>query len=248
VKFGLLLDRASQEAGIEFDAFATGHYCRIVVRPENGRFALRRASADVKDQSYFLCMLTQEQLTRVMFPLGELAKPQVRAMAREAGLANHDRRESQDFAAGGYRAVVSAPEKEGPITDAAGKIIGSHKGVWGYTIGQRRGLGVGGGDPLYVIGIDAATNTLVAGPEQGLYRRELVAREVNWAAIDPPAEPLRLDVKIRYRNPAAPATVTPRDDGSASVLFDEPQRAIARGQWAVFYDGDVLLGGGPIAD
>jgi tRNA-uridine 2-sulfurtransferase len=248
VKFGLLLDRVSQEAGIDFDAFATGHYCRIIVRPDNGRFALRRASADVKDQSYFLCMLTQEQLRKVMFPLGELAKPQVRAMAREAGLANHDRRESQDFAAGGYRAVVSAPEKEGPITDAGGRVIGTHKGVWGYTIGQRRGLGVGGGDPLYVTGIDAATNTVVAGPEAGLYRRELVAREVNWAAIDPPAEPLRLDVKIRYRNPAAPATVTARDDGSASVVFDEPQRAIARGQWAVFYDGDVLLGGGPIAD
>ena len=248
VKFGLLLDRVSQEAGIEFDAFATGHYCRVTVRPENGRHALRRASADGKDQSYFLCMLTQEQLRRVMFPLGELTKPQVRAIAREAGLSNHNRPESQDFAAGGYRAVVSAPEKEGPILDPDGRIIGTHKGIWGYTIGQRRGLGVGGAAALYVTGIDAATNTVVAGPEDRLYRRELSARDVNWAAIDPPSEPIRLDVKIRYRNPAAPALVTAHGDGSASVVFDEPQRAIARGQWAVFYDGDVLLGGGAIAD
>jgi len=247
VKFGVLLDRVSQEAGIQFDAFATGHYCRIVVR-ENGRRAIRRASADGKDQSYFLCMLTQDQLQRVMFPLGELTKPQVRTIAREAGLSNHDRPESQDFAAGGYRAVVSAPEKEGPITDAQGKVIGTHKGIWGYTIGQRRGLGVGGGDALYVTGIDAATNTVVAGPEHHLYRTELTAKEVNWAAIDPPREPTRLDVKIRYRNPAAAALVTALPDGGASVVFDEPQRAIARGQWAAFYEGDVLLGGGPIAD
>jgi len=246
VKFGLLLDRASEEAGIRFDAFATGHYCRVMVR-DDGRVALRRASADVKDQSYFLCMLTQEQLRRVMFPLGELSKPQVREIARKAGFSNHDRRESQDFVAGGYRSVVSAPEKEGPITDPDGNVIGTHKGVWGYTIGQRKGLGVGGGDPLYVTEIHAATNTVVAGPEQKLYRGDLTVHDANWSAIDPPSAPVRLDVKIRYRNPPAPATVTALPDGSVSVVFDEPQRAITRGQWAVFYQEDVLLGGGPIS-
>jgi tRNA-specific 2-thiouridylase len=177
-----------------------------------------------------------------------MKKPDVREIARKAGLSNHARAESQDFAAGGYKAVVSEADKAGPITDTAGKVIGKHKGVWGFTIGQRKGLGVGGGEPLYVTRIDAGSNTVVAGPESSLYRQELVARGVNWASRDAPAEPLRLHVKIRYRNPAVLAVVAPREDGSVHVTFDEPQRAIARGQWAVFYDGDILVGGGVIAE
>ena len=247
VKFGMLLEKLPAAAGAGFDSFATGHYCRVVRVPETGRYAIRKAADDAKDQSYFLCMLGQGQLSRVIFPLGEMTKDEVRKLAREAELENHDRPESQDFAAGGYRAVMHAPEAEGPITDADGNVIGRHTGVWGYTIGQRRGLGVGGGEPLYVTSIDAATNTVVAGPDSHLYRRTLVAREVNWSGISEPAGPLRLAVKIRYRNPAAPAVVTPLP-GGARVTFDEPQRAIARGQWAVFYDGDILVGGGVIAD
>jgi tRNA-specific 2-thiouridylase len=193
-------------------------------------------------------MLNQEQLSRVTFPLGGMKKPEVREIARAAGLSNHARAESQDFAAGGYKAIVSQADKAGPIIDTAGKVIGEHKGVWGYTIGQRRGLGIGGGEPLYVTRIDARTNTVVAGPESSLFRRELVARGVNWASRDEPAEAIRLEVKVRYRNPAVAALVTPVGEGSVRVTFDEPQRAIARGQWAVFYDGDILVGGGVIAD
>jgi tRNA-specific 2-thiouridylase len=141
---------------------------------------------------------------------------------------------------------VDAPEKEGPIKDEEGRLLGTHKGIWKYTVGQRKGLGVGGGDPLYVTRIESATNTVIAGPDSRLYARELVAHGLNWASIEEPRAPLRLDVKIRYRNPAAPAVVTPREGGSADVLFDEPQRAIALGQWAVFYDGDTLVGGGVI--
>lgn len=248
VKFGLLLSKLASTRGIDFDFFATGHYCRVVRMPDTGRYALRTAAYAAKDQSYFLCMLDQEQLSRVIFPLGELSKPEVREMARAAGLLNHDRPESQDFAAGGYRAVVRAPEKPGAITDLKGKVIGEHKGIWGYTVGQRKGLGVGGGEPLYVTRIDATSNTVVAGPESSLYRRELVARNVNWASIEEPAEPLRLKVKIRYRSPSASAVVAPIGHGSARVTFDEPQRAIALGQWAVFYDGDILAGGGVIAE
>ena len=245
IKFGMLLNKLTSSS-IDFDFFATGHYCRVVRNPGNGRYAIRRAVHAAKDQSYFLCMLTQDQLRRVLFPLGEMTKAEVRARAREAGLTNHDRPESQDFAAGGYKAVVDAPEKEGLITDAEGRLLGTHTGIWKYTVGQRKGLGVGGGDPLYVTRIDSVTNTVVAGPDSGLYSRELIANNLNWASIEEPRAPLRLDVKIRYRNAAAPAVVTPREGGSASVLFDEPQRAIALGQWAVFYDGDTLVGGGVI--
>ncbi len=248
VKFGLLLDRLAGSVGGGFDLFATGHYCRIERIPDTGRFAIRAAEDPRKDQSYFLCMLTQEQLSRLIFPLGGMKKTEVREIARKAGLANHDRPESQDFAAGGYKAVVSAPEKPGPIIDADGNVIGRHKGVWGYTIGQRKGLGVGGGEPLYVTRLDAGTNTVVAGPESSLYRRELVARGVNWAGMAEPPGPVRLSVKIRYRNPAEPAVVTPIGGGDVRVTFDEPQRAIACGQWAVLYDGEFLVGGGVIAE
>jgi tRNA-specific 2-thiouridylase len=248
VKFGMLLQKLPAAAGIDFDLFATGHYCRVVQLPGTGRYAIRKAADDAKDQTYFLCMLAQEQLRRVVFPLGELSKPAVRKIAREAGLENHDRPESQDFATGGYRAVMNVPDREGPITDGEGTVIGHHKGIWGYTIGQRKGLGVGGGGPLYVTRIEAATNTVVAGPESRLYRSELRLRDVNWASIQAPAGPVRLQVKIRYRNPAAPAVITPGPDGGARVSFDEPQRAIAAGQWAVFYDGDILVGGGAISE
>ena len=248
MKYGLLLDRLSNVEGVDFDLFATGHYCRMAEIPGTGRLAIRAAEDHRKDQSYFLCMLNQEQLSRVTFPLGGMKKPEVREIARAAGLSNHARVESQDFAAGGYKAIVGQADKAGPIIDTSGKVIGEHKGVWGYTIGQRRGLGIGGGEPLYVTRIDAGTNTVVAGPESSLFRRELVARSVNWASRDEPTEAIRLQVKVRYRNPAVPALVTPGGEGSVRVRFDEPQRAIARGQWAVFYDGDILVGGGVIAD
>ena len=251
VKFGMLLDRLDATPGLGFDIFATGHYARTAFMEDTGRRAIRTAADPAKDQSYFLCMLSQERLGRVHFPLGGMTKPQVREIARAAGLVNHNRAESQDFAFGGYRAVVSAPDTPGPITDTSGAVIGRHRGIWGYTIGQRRGLGVGGGEPLYVTRLDAATNTVVAGPESALYRRELTARGINWMSIPQPADgapPFRLHVKIRYRNPAVAAIVTPGPGGTARVLFDEPQRAIARGQWAVFYDGEIVVGGGVIAE
>jgi tRNA-uridine 2-sulfurtransferase len=248
VKFGLMLEKLAATSGVAFDFFATGHYSQVVRMPDTGRYAIRVASDPSKDQSYFLCMLTQAQLARVRFPLGGMLKPAVREIARSAGLSNADRAESQDFAAGGYKAVVDMPEKQGPITSADGTVIGHHKGIWGYTIGQRKGLGVGGGAPLYVTGINAGSNTIVAGPESALYKGELVARDVNWAAMLEPTGAVRLAVKIRYRNAAVPATVTPLPGGRARVTFDEAQRAIALGQWAVFYNDDILVGGGVIAE
>jgi tRNA-specific 2-thiouridylase len=246
VKFGLLLDKITALPDLGFDLFATGHYCRVQWSPERGRFVLRKGADATKDQSYFLCMLSQDQLARIAFPLGDHTKKEVRALGRDAGLPNQDLPESQDFATGGYRAHLGLGDREGPVVDVTGRRIGSHRGVWGFTIGQRKGIGVGGGPALYVTGIDAETNTVVAGPDEALYQREVLVREVNWVSREEPHRPIRCAAKIRYRNPEAPALLTPRGKGDISVLFDEPQRAVARGQWAVFYDGDILEGGGEI--
>jgi tRNA-specific 2-thiouridylase len=245
VKFALLVEKIAEVEGV-VDAFATGHYARTSFESGTGRWAVRKASDPAKDQSYFLCLLGQEQLARAIFPLGDLSKSEVRRRAREAGLEIHDRAESQDFAAGGYRLAVDLPDREGLIVDARGAVIGSHRGHWGYTVGQRRGLGVGGGQPLYVTRIDAARNTVVAGPEAELWRRDLVAREVNWMGAAGLAAAVRLGVKIRYRNPEAHAMVEPLDGGRVRVLFDEPQRAIAPGQMAVCYDGEHIALAGEI--
>jgi tRNA-specific 2-thiouridylase len=251
VKFGLLVEKLAEAAG-GVDAFATGHYARLSFDRLTGRWAIRKAADPAKDQSYFLCLLGQEQLGRAIFPLGDLSKSEVRRRAKEAGLEIHDRAESQDFAAGGYRSVVNLPDREGPVTDARGAVIGSHRGHWSYTIGQRRGLGVGGGEVLYVTRIDAASNTVVAGPDADLWHRELVAWEVNWmgmadlAGAAKATEPMHLSVKIRYRNPEASALVEILDGGRVHVTFDEPQRAIAPGQMAVCYDGDRIAFAGVI--
>jgi tRNA-specific 2-thiouridylase len=248
VKFGLLLEKLAAEAGVRFDSFATGHYARVAFDGQAGRFTLRAGVDGPKDQSYFLCMLSQEQLSRALFPLGGMRKSEVRALARERGLCTHDRSESQDFAAGDYRSILrpGTTTREGFFRRSGGEIVGKHRGIWAYTVGQRRGLGISAGEPLYVTAIDPATDTVFVGPAAELSRGSLLALRVNWVSIGPPAAPLRAAVKIRSQQEAAPATVIPLGDGSAEVRFDEPQRAIAAGQWAVFYDGDLLLGGGAI--
>jgi tRNA-specific 2-thiouridylase len=245
VKFGLLVERLAARAG-GVEAFATGHYARASFDAGTGRWAVSKAADAAKDQSYFLCLLGQDQIARALFPLGELAKDDVRRRAREAGLEVHDRPESQDFAAGGYRAVTGLLEREGPVKDSRGAVIGRHHGYWGYTVGQRRGLGVGGGEPLYVTRIDAATNTVVAGPESDLWRTELVAGQVHGMGLAGVRAPLKLSVKIRYRNPETPALVEPMGADRVRVVFDEPQRAVAPGQMAVCYDGERIALAGVI--
>ncbi len=250
MKFGLLLERLSGETGLEFERFATGHYARVSRDGPGGRFVLSKAADAAKDQSYFLCLLSQSQLARALFPLGGLAKAEVRRIARERGLAVHDKPDSQNFAGGDYRALLGAGSAadEGEIRDSRGEVLGRHRGIGFFTVGQRRGLGIARGEPLYVTRIDARSNTVYVGPESELYRGRLQAAKVNWVSIAPPAGPIRAGVRIRYQSREAAATVAPQEDGSAQVLFDEPQRSIAAGQWAVFYDGDRLLGGGIIED
>ncbi len=245
LKFGALLYRA-HESGIAFDRFATGHYARLEQEEGGARMLLRKGLDSSKDQSYFLCGLTQEQLRRSIFPLGCRTKAKVQKIARELGLGVEGRPESQDFAAGDWEAIVCASPRPGPILDRAGHLLGEHKGIHRYTIGQRRGLGLSAKRPLYVIALDAGRNAVIAGHKEDLYASDFVVARVNWISIPPPDGPLTLHVRIRYRHAEAAARITPLSQGAVRVVFEEPQVAITPGQAAVFYDGDLVAGGGMI--
>jgi tRNA-specific 2-thiouridylase len=248
VKFASLVDktRALGAGGV-----ATGHYARKDQAGEGGRFRLLRGQDRTKDQSYFLFGLTQEQLALALFPVGALEKTAVRQLARDRDLPVADKAESQEICFvpdGDYAAFVErqAPpaDREGPILDAAGREVGRHRGVHGFTVGQRRGLGLTSPRPLYVLEVRPETRSVVVGEEKALLGDRLVARGVNWLSEPEPVTPRRADVRIRYRHAEAPATLRPLGVGRVEVRFDEPQRAITPGQAAVFYDGEVCLGGG----
>jgi tRNA-specific 2-thiouridylase len=248
VKFGFLLERAAEQ-GIAFDRFATGHYARVARDPQSGRYQLRRGLDRKKDQSYFLYGLKQEQLGRLFFPLGELQKQQVRKGAAAAGLEVCGRPESQNFAEGGHAALFAGePAPPGPIVDSSGNPIGTHRGIVHYTVGQRRGIGIGGGEPLYVLRIDAARNRLVVAPREQLYSHRLLAERVNFPGMDPPRQPMRAQAQIRHNHRAADGLLCPLPDNKVKFVFDRPQLAITPGQSAVFYQDDLLLGGGEICE
>ncbi len=246
LKFGFLLDKARQ-AGLEFDYFATGHYARI----ENAgdRFLLKRAADHSKDQTYFLYGLTQHQLARTLLPLGGHAKQQVREIARALGLQTADREESQDFIDGGdYSILFDKKEiKAGDIVDEAGQVLGKHRGIIHYTIGQRRGLGIASQRPLYVRQIDAVRNRIIVSYQENL-SKGLVAADLNLIGGDRIEQPLTdVRVKIRLRHKAADATVYPTDGNYTKILFKAPQMSVTPGQSAVIYNGDTVLGGGIIS-
>ena len=246
VKLGAMLARA-REDGLQFDYFATGHYARVAYDGGSGRYLLKKARDLSKDQSYFLCALSQEQLGRCLFPLGDHTKEEVRDRAHALGLAVRDKPESQDFIGDGdYSAFLGASPGPGPITDSQGNVLGEHRGIPFYTIGQRRGLGIAARQPLYVTAIDPGRNTIVAGPREEVYASELVASELNWIAVESLERPARMKARIRYRHEEAEALVTPLDGGSVHVRFALPQMAVTPGQAVVFYDGDVVVGGGTI--
>lgn len=249
IRWTFLLDHALA-LGAEF--MATGHYVRIR-RDERGRSDLLRAVDKSKDQSYVLHVLTQEKLKHALFPVGDYPKPEIRAIAGKYGLPTATRKDSQDlcFLAGeDYRNFLQRNAAEilqpGPIVTREGTPLGEHDGLANYTIGQRKGLGVASPVPLYVLGKNAVTNTLVVGAQEELGSRELTARDLNWVSGDAPAEPFRAEVKIRYTAKEVWATVTPLDGGQVQVQFDAPQRDITAGQAAVFFQNDMVLGGGII--
>lgn len=248
VKFASLLDR-TRAMGIE--QVATGHYARREQDTATGRWQLLKGRDPNKDQSYFLFGLTQDQLAAALFPVGDLDKPEVRRRAAALGLSVADKPESMEicFVADGDTAGFverqdPSAARAGAIVDAEGHALGTHAGVHHFTVGQRKGLGLTTREPRYVLRVVSETATVVVGAEKELYGERLVAREVNWLSIAEPTAPIRAAVRIRHRHPEAPATIRALPGGRAEVHFDAPVRAIAPGQAAVFYDGDVCLGGG----
>ena len=251
LKFGSLLWRAR---AWDAAAVATGHYARVERDPVTGRHLLLRPKDLRKDQTDFLWPLTQAQLGAARFPIGELTKDEVRARARRLALVTADKPESQDICFvpdDDYRGFLRrrAPEvfRPGAIVDRLGTTLGAHGGIAGFTVGQKRGLGLAAGRPLYVIDLDPERNTVTVGGAAELERDRLVATAVNFIACAPPTSPLRVAAKIRHSHQPAPATVRALEGDAAEVVFDTPQRAVSPGQSVVFYDGDVVVGGGVIS-
>ena len=261
LKFDQLLVVARQ---IGAERVATGHYARVTYDGTRGRWLLRRPADKSKDQTYFLFGLTQDQLSRTLFPLGDMTKPQVRDLARKHGLASAEKPDSQEicFVPGGdYKRFIDAyladqgealPDTAGELVTTSGEVIGEHHGIHNFTVGQRKGLGVATGSPLYVIQISGGNKQVIVGGEENLYSRTLRARRVNLIAVDDLHEPMRVTVKIRHRHEPASAVIEKvkrerASDDEILVTFDEPQRAVTPGQAAVFYDGDLVVGGGWIA-
>jgi tRNA-specific 2-thiouridylase len=249
------LDKLAMSLGCE--KVATGHYARVEFDEATGRQRLLRGRDPQKDQSYFLWELTQDQLSRALFPLGELSKSDARQAARDNQLAVAEKKESQEICFvpdGDYAGFIDrylAAEQQtdrlprgGDIVTSNGDVIGSHTGIHRYTIGQRRGIGVSQSRPLYVLSIDTTKDQVIVGYDEDLLSDEFTAAGLNWIALDNPTEPVRAEVRVRYRHTAAPATLTPLEDNRVRVEFDEPQRAITPGQATVFYRGDEVVGGG----
>lgn len=241
MKFGLLPAKA-RRSGLEFDFFATGHYARIDHGPPP---LLLKGSDPRKDQSYFLYRLTRQQLAETLFPLGELAKTEVRKIASEQEFPTAAVPESQDFYCGDYAELLESAAGNGAIVDQAGKVLGQHQGTWRYTPGQRKGLGVASTAPLYVVEINAAENTVVVGRKGDAFSSSFLVKDINWLAPEPLNTARTASVKVRAASEDTGATLESADGGKIRVMPDSPQIA-APGQSAVFYDGDVVIGGGVI--
>ncbi len=254
IKFDRFLELA---AGAGADYIATGHYARIDFNERTGRWELRRGRDAAKDQTYFLWGLKQEQMARTLFPLGHLTKPEVRALAAGLGVPVAQKNDSQEICFvpnGDYAAFIDAyfedrgirrDAVEGDVVTLDGRVLAKHRGVHHFTVGQRKGIGVAAGEPLYVIATNLETQQVVVGRDEDLRRARLFAKEVNWVSIGPLRAPRRAEVKIRNKHEAAAATVYPAGGGSrVEIVFDEPQRAVTPGQAAVMYDGDLVLAGG----
>jgi tRNA-specific 2-thiouridylase len=256
LKFDQLLTVAQQ---IGADAVATGHYARVEFDESTERWLLKRPTDRSKDQTYFLFGLTQEQLSRTLFPLGGMTKPEVRELARKHGLALAEKPDSQEicFVPGGdYKKFLDAylaeqgdslPDTAGELVTTDGRVIGEHSGIHNFTVGQRKGLGVATGSPLYVLQINGENRQVIVGEQENLYSRTLLTKRTNLISIDDLREPMRVSVKIRHRHEPAAAAIEKTGPDEILVTFDQPQRAVTPGQAAVFYEGDVVVGGGWIA-
>ena len=241
IKFGVL-PYIAKEKGIEFDKFATGHYARIIEK--NGIFYLAKAVDKTKDQSYFLYKLTQEQLKNILMPLGDYTKTEVRELARSFGLKVSEKPDSQDFYEGNYNELLGVKEKNGNIVDIEGNILGTHKGIWNYTIGQRKGLGISSKEPLYVIKLDKTTNTVVVGNIDDTFKKSLIATEINY----PSGKIIQnnfYEAKIRSSQKPQKCRVEVIEN-ELKIKFEDYQKSIAQGQSIVIYDGEIAVAGGII--
>lgn len=241
------LPQSAKEKGIEFDKFATGHYARLSFNQELNRYQLQRAVDEKKDQSYFIYRLQQEQLSKILLPLGEYTKEQVRVIARKYGLDVSDKPDSQDFYTGDINDILETAPKEGNFVDKNGKILGKHQGIWNFTIGQRRGLGISADRPLYVIGLDKEKNEVVLGYAEDGLKASLTAKDLTWLSVAPFEDKKEILVKLRSSQRPIPALYIPNNNNTATIRFFEKQKAVASGQSVVFYDeNEYVLGGGII--
>ena len=252
LKFEALHEKAAE---LGCDYIASGHYARVEKRGSGSadRFILRKSAVTEKDQSYVLCMLTQEQLAKALFPLEGMSKDEVRAIAAKIGFENASKPDSQDICFipdGKYAEFIEEYEgktyPEGDFTDEEGNLMGKHKGIVRYTVGQRKGLGIATGKPVYVKKIDPKTNKVVLSDNDALFTDSLTSSDFNWVSIPQTDEPFRAKARIRYQHKEQPATLIPQEGGSVRIEFDEPQRAITPGQTVVVYDEDIVIGGGTI--
>jgi tRNA-specific 2-thiouridylase len=244
VKFGALVKKV-RDSGIEFDYFATGHYARVEYSSSRQRYLLKKAGDSSRDQSYFLSFLSQTQLGQALFPLGDYSKGEVRKIASDLGLGIDDKPDSQDFFAGGYALLVEAIPA-GPILNKQGDVLGEHRGIPFYTIGQRKGLGISAKEPLYVTDIDPRKNAIIVGGREEVYQGELIASGLNWIAIEELKKTMEVRAKIRYQHNEAEAIIRPLNGDRVHVKFREPQMAITPGQAVAFYQEDLVIGGGTI--
>jgi tRNA-specific 2-thiouridylase len=245
IKFGML-PMMAKKAGIDFDYFATGHYARVEFSDKYQRFVLKKAADLKKDQTYFIHRLSQEQLKQVMLPIGGFNKPEIKELARKVGITIEDIEESQDFYSGDYKDLLEVDDNPGNIVNSQGKILGQHKGIWNYTIGQRKGLGIAYAEPLYVIGLDKEANTVVVGVRDETYNSTFIVTDLNWVAIPQLEDPMDCTAKIRSAQKEREARIEPLANGDVKVTFFHPNDAITPGQSAVFYEEDIVLGGGII--
>ncbi|MBE6447965.1 MAG: tRNA 2-thiouridine(34) synthase MnmA [Alphaproteobacteria bacterium] len=246
IKFDAL-PLSAQAQGIEFDKFATGHYAKVSYNPITNRYCLQKAQDCQKDQSYFLYRLQQEQLQRILMPLGEYSKDDVRAIARKYGLDVSDKPDSQDFYSGDINDILQVEPQKGNFVDKNGKILGQHQGIWNFTIGQRRGLGISADRPLYVVAINKDSNEVVLGYDEDCQRQSLIASNWSWLSVANLDAKQEVYIKLRSSQSAFEAEYTALSEGRAQLNFTSPQKAIASGQSVVLYDANgYVLGGGII--
>lgn len=245
IKFGMLPEMAKLN-GLDFDYFATGHYARVGWNETRQRYILKRGVDLKKDQTYFIYRLSQEQLSSLLLPVGELTKQEVRKIALKIHLPLSEREESQDFYSGDYKELLNVEDRPGNIINRQGKIFGQHTGIWNYTIGQRKGLGVAYTEPLYVVSLNPEKNEVVVGTREEIMGSSFLVADLNWIAVERLSEPVEAKVKIRSAQKENEAIIEPVSDNVVRVTFHIPNDGITPGQSAVFYQDDVVLGGGVI--